>query len=203
MAITIWCGLPARRRAVYGAATSPADPYTPPQGTPSRASAGGSSLPWLCSAAAATLVLDGSEHLQRGVSALPVVEDLEVLEERGGQFQAGAPRHRPRHRPGAACPGHGPRYVHAGPAPHAPTRDSTYRGAGPGDRRGPRRRQLDGNRHGRPMVIGRQVDVGVQDGRPEPMTSLPVRIRRVQETCVQPLLAPRVRPLTNCRWSAK
>ena len=36
-------------------------------------------------------VLDGAEHAGGGVAALAVVEDLEVVEDRVGQFQAGAP----------------------------------------------------------------------------------------------------------------
>ena len=36
-------------------------------------------------------ILDRGEHAQRAVAALPVVEDLQVLEDRVGQFDAGAP----------------------------------------------------------------------------------------------------------------
>jgi hypothetical protein len=34
-------------------------------------------------------VFGGSEHAERGVTALPVVEDLQVLEEGGGEFNVG------------------------------------------------------------------------------------------------------------------
>jgi hypothetical protein len=36
-------------------------------------------------------VLDGAEHGEGGVAALAVVEDLGVVEDRVGQFQAGSP----------------------------------------------------------------------------------------------------------------
>ena len=41
--------------------------------------------------AVAQFVFDRGEHAERGVAALAVVEDLEVFEDRVGQFQAGPP----------------------------------------------------------------------------------------------------------------
>jgi len=37
------------------------------------------------------LVVDGAEHAEGGVASLPVVEDLQVLEDRISEFESGAP----------------------------------------------------------------------------------------------------------------
>jgi hypothetical protein len=38
-----------------------------------------------------SFILDGAERAQRAVASLPVVEDLQILEDRVGQLDAGLP----------------------------------------------------------------------------------------------------------------